>query len=233
MRINRISYLIVLCFIVNSSLKAQSFVFGPKFGPSVCFQQWNGFDQGTLFSFHGAAFIESYDAESTSSLYAQVGYFTRGSALRVSNIFNGFSVSRSFKFNNLSATLGAKKILKEIGWLRPFYTVGIRAEYTLSTNLVDYEQFNSPFYPNDEFVNKLNYGLSIGGGIQYDFSDLIGGALEITINPDVSKQYLQPGGISVINPYTNTSYTLQQREIRNLSIDISLSIRFMRKVEYY
>lgn len=226
-------YLLLISLFTYVSAQSQSFIFGPKLGPSACFQQWNGFEQDVLFSFHGAVFIESYDAESTSSLYAQAGYFTRGSALRVNDFFSGFSSSQGFEFNNLSVTLGAKRILKDEGTLRPFYTVGIRGDYTLSTNLSDYEQFQSAFYPNNEFVNKINYGLSIGGGFQYDLSEFVGGALEITINPDVSKQYEQPGGITVINPFTGNTNNLQARDIRNLSIDISLSIRFLRKVEYY
>lgn len=221
-------FLLILCTASNG----QSYNFGVRVGPSVGFQQWNGFDQNALFAYHGAVFIESFTEDSPSSLYAQVGYFTRGSAFR-SFSFNGFSLSQGFKFNNLSLTVGAKNIFRDVGSTKAFYTVGIRGDYTLSTNLTEYDRFGSPFYPNDEFVNKINYGLSIGGGIQYQLSEFIGGSLEVTINPDVSKQYQQPQLDNIINPYTNQQTSINAREIRNLSIDISLSIRFLRKVEYY
>ncbi len=230
--ISTICSILLLILGLNYTAQSQSYNFGLRLGPSIGFQQWNGFDQDPLFAYHGAAFIESFTEDSPSSLYAQLGYFTRGSSFR-SFSFNGFSLSQGFQFNNISLTVGAKNIFRESGSLKLFYTVGIRGDYTVSTNLSDYDRFASPFYPNDEFVNKINYGLSIGGGIQYQLSEFIGGSVEVSINPDVSKQFQQPQIDNILNPYTNQQTSIGAREIRNLSIDISLSIRFLRKVEYY
>jgi len=213
---------------------AQSSVFGPKIGPSISFQRWRGAERDALPAFHGAFFIESYTEGSASSLYAQIGYHKRGS--REDVLFNsgsgGFRQSQTYQFNNIALQLGAKKILRQDRNAKPYYIVGIRAEYTLNTNLGQYEasQF-ALYFPLNEFVNKFNYGFTFGGGFQYDFSELIGGAIEISIHPDVSKQYNQPLLSNIINPRGNP-VDLPAQQIRNLTLEISAVFRFKRIVEY-
>ena len=226
-------YLVAIALFITYALPAQSFWFGPKVGPSIGLQKWNQFDQDPLFAFHGALFIESHDPDSPGSVYAQLGYHTRGSAIRVININNSVTFSNSFKFNNLSLSLGAKRRLGSSGKFRPYYHLGVRLEYTLNTNLKEYERFGSPIYPIELFVHKFNYGVNIGGGFETKFSDLIGGSIEITVSPDFSKQYEQPAIPNVIVPWNNQSVTISARDIRNISLEISLALRFLRKVEYY
>lgn len=211
---------------------SQSFYFGPKGGVGLNIQQWNNFQRDPLIVPFGDLFIESYDEGSPSSLYAQLGYHTRGSAIRLLNIIGG-SFANSFKFNNLVLSIGARRLLKTEGTSRPYYLLAIRGEYTLSTNLSDYEQLNSTFYPFDFYVNKFNYGLTAGGGWEFDINELIGGFFEVTVNPDVSFQYNQPPIPNVRNPFTGNLETLRERRIRNLSIEFTVGMRFLRKVEYY
>ncbi len=221
-----------LVMFLTFSMSGQSLWFGPKLGPTVSFQQWNNIEQDALFTYHGAFFIETFDEESPSSLYAQLGYHTRGSAIRVNDFFSGFNSSQGFEFNNVALILGAKRKFSTMGSFEAFYTVGIRGEYTVNTNLQEYERFESFFYPMDQFVNKVNYGLSFGGGLEYRLSEFIGGSLELTISPDLSFQYQSPEIGNITNPFTGNVTNVGERQIRNLSAEISLAVRFLRKVIY-
>lgn len=228
----RQAFIICLMLSAVTTVSAQSFWFGPKGALSFNLQKWNGFDRDPLINFNGDIFIESEDDFSRSSLYAQLGYHTRGSATRV-NFFGGGAASHGFEFNNLVLELGAKQKLVSTANTGPYYLLGLRAEYTLGTNLSEYSRFGSLFYPVDDFVRKFNYGVTVGGGWEFEFSELIGGLIELTVNPDISKQYDQEQAIpNVINPFNNQPTTLQPRSVRNLSFEVKFGLRFMRKVEY-
>ena len=56
--------------------------------------------------------------------------------------------------------------------------------------------------------------------------------IEFTVNPDFSLQYEQPAIPNVIDPITGQTRTLQERRIRNLTFEITVGARFLRKVEY-
>ena len=216
---------------------AQSFIFGPKLGPLVALQQWNGLQRDALFGGHVALFIESYDEEDNpSSLFAQLGYHQRGSAERSlvvdRSLGDVFRRNLTYKFNNISLMFGAKRLLKMESQFKPFYTLGVRFEYTVSTNLDRYQ--SQPYFPSNEFVNKFNYGFSAGGGFQYQFGDLIGGTIELTLSPDLSKQYEQFPIPNIVDPRNvGNTRTLPMQEVRNLSLELSVSLRLLRKVEYY
>lgn len=227
----RIALFLVFYISGTTLLTAQSFYFGPKGGLGINVQQWNSFQRDPLFSPFGDIFIESYDEGSPSSLYAQLGYHTRGSALRLTG-FSG-SFSNAFKFNNLVFVAGAKRILSMEKKMRPYYLVGVRAEYNLGTNLDDFTSLQSAFYPISFYVNKFVYGFSAGGGFDFDIKELYGGFIEFTVNPDVAKQYDQPSIPNVISPYDGRTITIPKRDIKNLSFEITFGLRFLRKVEYY
>ena len=226
------SSLIIFFGICHHLCSGQSFHFGPKGGLAINLQQWNNFERDPLFSAFGDIFIESYSEGSTSSLFAQVGYHTRGSAVRFLS-FNGPSFNNSFKFNNIVLVAAAKRYLSNKKSARPYYILGIRGDYTVSTNLSDFEQQQSLFYPIEFYVNKFNYGFTVGGGYDFPFGDLYGGFIELTISPDVSLQYEQPPIPNVINPFTCQATTIGERRIRNISLEITFGMRFLRKVEYY
>lgn len=216
-----------------TSLQGQSFVFGPKIGPGINFQFWNGLERQALLAPHFDLFIESYTEGSNSALFAQIGYHTRGSSER-RNLISGPNVvltTPSYRFNNASLVLGVKRNLTTVGGFNSYYTFGLRGEYTLSTNLDRYENI-SLYYPSDGYVNKFNYGVSISGGFEKNFSELVGAALEFTLSPDLSRQYFQPPIPNIANPWGSGNLNLREQEIRNLSFEVSLVLRLLRKVEF-
>ena len=123
-------YIVALffCFCFSFVLQAQNeevsgFYFGPKVGPSVGFQQWNGFERRPMFNYHAAIFMESIDADFKGAFYGQLGYHSRGSGINVASSFaNPFG--ESFIFRNLSLGIGIKKRLLTKTLSTPYYFVG-------------------------------------------------------------------------------------------------------------
>jgi len=207
------------------------------------FQQWNGIEQDPLFKYHGIVFIESYDdVEDRFAIFAQAGYHIKGSALRNTrfNLTNGNIYNlpaREFQFRNISLTLGGKqKFPIQSGASRYYYMIGLRGEYTVNTNLSEYESANTiffSFFPTDVWVNKFNYGVTVGGGLEFPLGELVGGMIEFTVNPDLSRQYRQPPLENIPNPYfPGQNRTIQERLINNIALEFSFGIRLLRIVEY-
>ena len=239
----RIGILCMLLFVANNFILAQNYAFGVKGGLTVGIQQWNGFERDPLFAYHGAAYIESADEGTELALLAQLGYHVKGSALRnrfgVNLIDNQVfrAADRKFEFRNISLLLGAKQKKDFAEDIKTYWMVGIRGEYTIDTNLDIHRaynlRYNTLFFPIDEFVQPWNYGVTVGGGFEFLFSELIGGVIEITVNPDFSRQYAQPLIPNVTDPFTGSVRSLPERSIRNIAFEISFGARFLRKVIYY
>lgn len=248
-------YLLLLFLALTFTLQAQDgeeeyggYYFGIKGGLTIGQQQWNAYERDPLLAYHGIAFIESLPESGRFSLLAQAGYHVKGSSLRARNFFSGVSgnflraPAETFEFYNLSLTLGAKQVFSFTprgGGL--YYLIGLRGDYTLDTNLDRYDELGDPsvnrlrlFYPLEsyEFINRFNYGLTAGGGLQLLLSEFVGVNLEFTVNPDFSVQYRQPAITNVTNPYNGQPMTLQEREIRNLTFELTLGFRFLRKIIY-
>lgn len=217
----------------SAEVQAQSFWFGPKGGATLGIQRWNRYERQPLFAGHGAFFIETMDEDKEfGSLYAQLGLHQRGSATRsfVSSWDNVLVPGLRFVFNNISLQVGAKKFMND----KFYYLVGIRGEYTVSTNLEELnERFISPSFPQPEFVQPLVAGITGGAGYQFEISELYGAAVEFTVNPDFYRNYYSPAIGNVISPITGNSITLPETEIRNTTLEVTLVLRFLRKVEYY
>jgi hypothetical protein len=208
--------------------KAQSFWFGGKLGPSLAFQKWNEFENGGLLAPNIDLFIESMPSHGMSSFYAQAGFHTRGSSQR----YFGFGLGSnqlSFKFHNISAEFGVKKIFEMNGNFRPYLMFGARAEYNIGTNLAQYESFNSLFYPNRAYTQKFVYGVSFGGGFEKQFDEFVISFLELTLSPDLREQYIQPPFSNVRDPFGNIT-SIQERIIRNYSFEVKIGVKFLRKV---
>lgn len=224
----------ILCFtLFLIQTEAQSFVFGPKVGGVVATQQWQNFQQNPLLAYHGDLFIETYGEDDPNVLFAQLGYHVRGSSLR-GRFFNsqGLQIfSNSFRFNNLALTVGAKRKFNETERFSPFYAMGLRGEFTLFTNLDDFDT-QSLFYPQNHSVNNFMYGIYAAAGVEFPFTEFVGGQLELSVNPDLSKQYFQPEIANVINPNGGNPITIRERSIRNVSIEVTLGLRLLRKVVY-
>lgn len=233
--------LIVILLFAALAVQSQSYVFGVKGGPVIATQNWNNSQRNPLVDLHGIFSIESWGEDDPNVLFAQVGYHTRGSSLRqlFINPTSGFiPQTRSFKFRNLALTVGAKRRIKVGNLFTPYYSVGLRGEYTVTTNLDEFfdQNFTAPTaYPLNEFVNKWNYGIYGAGGVEFAFTEYIGGVFELSINPDLSRQYFQPplNDVSIYNAFSGTTTRgLPEREIRNVTIELTLGLRFLRKVVY-
>lgn len=220
---------------------AQSYAFGVKGGATIGFQNWQGFQRDPLYKYHGILFIETEDEDSPFSLFAQLGYHIKGTANRFNNAtfsLNGRDfrpATQNFEFNTISLTAGGRNEIGFWGNFIPYYLLGIRGDYTLSTNLSEYAELSSFYasFPVDGFVRRWGYGVTLGGGVQLPFGDLVGGLLELTVNPNFSKQYYQPPIFDVIDPFRpGNTINLRERNIYNISIELTLGIRFINKVIY-
>lgn len=245
----RIFFTLVLIFSF-CSLDAQSYAVGIKGGLTVGLQQWDNFSQrDPLYRYHGVVSIETADEEEPFSIFAQLGYHVKGSAIRTNAttvrntsgaLFDVPARETPFEFNNISLTLGGKQKFDLGNGSRYYYLLGVRGDYTVSTNLGDYQIedtgngffFFNASYPVDEFVQKWNYGITVGGGLEFDISEYVGTILEFTVNPDFSRQYLSPELQNVIVPWSPNNTTIRERQIRNITLEVTLGFRFLRKIEY-
>lgn len=235
--------ILLLCFVQIG--QAQGYYFGLKGGLTVGTQQWQSLDRDPLFKYHGTAFIESIAEENSFGVFAQAGYHMKGSAIR-NRLFRNQSSggffrppSYEFIFKNASLTLGAKQKFDFGLSGKWFYLIGVRGDYNLGTNLAQFREFierNPAFaiFPIDdpEFIREITYGVTMGGGLEVPFSEFVGLIFEFTINPDFSFQYVQPAIPNVQDPFTGSNRTIPMRQIRNLTLELTVGFRFLRKIEY-
>ena len=232
-------YIFVSSFLFfSASIFGQSYWFGTKLGGAMSFQSWGdgtsggGLNRDPLFSINGDIVVESYDEFKRGALYASLGYHTRGSSIQFFSFNNAFSARQGYKFNNIVLELGAKRSLNLSKDFDPYFIIGIRGEYTLNTNLKDLEFLNNPYTPNDVFVRKFNYGVTAGGGFEMEMSELSNVFFEFSLQPDLSFQYESPPA-SVIDPFQmGQTIELPLRRVRNVSLELKVGIKFLRKVEY-
>lgn len=236
--------LVTLALFAVLQLEAQGFAWGLKGGMTLGVQNWNGFEQDPLIKYHGILFIESLAEETPFALFAQGGYHMKGSAIRNRNfvsINNPNQVIRppamEFIFHNISLTAGAKQKFELSGDTKGFWLLGIRGDYTFDTNLEIYNDFVTTYrigsFPVDDpfYIRNFIYGVTFGGGVEVPFSDLVGGVVELTVNPDLSSQYLQPEA-QVYDPIRGTNRTVSEKRIRNITFEITIGFRFLRRIEY-
>ncbi|MEO1516004.1 MAG: hypothetical protein AAFV95_13360 [Bacteroidota bacterium] len=243
----KILLLSTFLFALLTTAQGQGFAFGLKGGMTAGFQQWNNFERDPLLTWHAIAFIETLTEDNAFSLFAQGGFHNRGSAVRIraftfvdpntggNRRFSGNTTR--YEFYNVSLSAGGKqKFLMSNETTSYYYLIGIRGDYNLGTNLDDLSgtnvAFNSPFFPQDPFVRDFTFGLILGGGLEFEFQELFGGLLEVTLNPDFTKQYEQLPIPNVYNPFTMQNQTLSETIVRNVTVEISLGIRFINRVEY-
>jgi hypothetical protein len=224
-------------------MDAQSYAVAIKGGGTMGIQQWSGVERSPLFAYHGMVAIESADDDEKYSLYSELGYHERGSALRNAQ-FTDFSSgnifdlpAQRFQFNNVALTLGAKSKTRISPYVLATYGFAVRGEYTVSTNLGDYEDINNqfggiPVFPLEEFVRNWNYGINVMGGFEYEMSEYVNAIIELRVCPDFSAQYLQPEVPNVRNPTTGQNTTLREERIVNVSVELSVGLRFLRKIIY-
>jgi hypothetical protein len=229
----KVSTIIIIMISATAAVFSQSFYFGPKAGPALNFQRWNEFENSPMLSINGDIFIESAPEDEKNYMYASVGYRTRGSSWQFGGT-NAFDINgNAFRFRNAVLEVGVKRMINESSASRPYYFFGLRGEYNISTNLKEYEQYDTRFYPHNAFVKKIVYGASVGGGYEYPLGDLVKGFVEIGLHPDLNQQYFQPAIPNVPHPFNpGTTTTLQERQINNVSMEIKVGLKFLRKVIY-
>ena len=238
----RTTFTLLFNLVFFGLIAAQSTAYVIHFGPTAGLQKWdNASGREPLFQYHAALSMESINNEDMgSSFYMQLGYHVKGSATRY-RFFNinsgapGNSVTERFKFNNFSFSLGAKQRFKESnsGRTRYFYFGGLRGDYTYSTNIdaLGSNACNPGFYPFMQGVQRWMAGFSVGGGVEFDFSELIGGQIQLSINPDVTPQYRQNPIQDVIDTcFNGPNYSIPERRIRNTTVELSIGLRLLRKV---
>lgn len=230
MRIVIVLLVLLSCLQVGES---QSCWFGIRGGPALGIQQWNGYERQPLFAGHVGVFVETLDEDKTlGSLFASLGLHQRGSSVRprFSSIQNTQISGINFKFNNISLQLGAKKFFKGDF----YYMLALRGEYTAFTNLKKLEErYNSSFFPLEGFVRPVTGGFTAGGGWQYEISELYGVSVELSVSPDFFNQYNSPLIEGVVSPFNGQPVTIRANQIRNTTVELTVAMRFLRKVEYY
>ncbi len=222
--------LAVLLIFCSEIAYAQSYAFGLKGGPTIGLQKWNNY-QGNdpLIAYHVVSFIESAGEGELGSIFAELGYHVKGRGVHFNSSVNPLTGAtydaRNFqlKFNNLSLSAGARKKF-ELGNNFAYYSLAVRGEYNLSSQLEIYEGFEAG-------INKVLYGITLGGGFEFPIDELVGGLLDIRFSPDISRQIFIPP-FEWDNPYTGRSETFREQSIKNIALEISLGLRFLRKVVY-
>ncbi len=235
------AFILAIIFLGETTAQSTAFVF--KGGLSLGTQKWdNSLDREFLWRYHAALAAESINNDDDRlSIYAQFGYHVRGSSVRfqyydLNSGILGRQFRQPFEFNNLSLQLGAKIRRPSSGNSQFFYSGGIRGDYNLSTNLDELQEIyvcNQSSIPLESGVQKWLFGLSIGAGVEWAFSELVGGQIELSLHPDITPQYRQEAVPNVIDPCNpGYSYTIPQRRIRNTTIELSFGLRLLRKVVY-
>lgn len=221
-------------------------LFGIRGGLTLASQSWSGFEMRPLLTYHGDVFVETIPEEGRFSLWASLGYHIRGSRINSRNSFdfngNLFRVpGETFEFQNISLGAGGKQVFRYTALGDLYYTLGVRVEYNVDTNLDLYNDLDNlsqgirAFYPLDSYqvINRFVYGVTVGGGIDIPLSEKVGVILQVTAQPDFSFQYNQPSIPNVIDPFRlGQTTTLQERQIRNFTLEVSAGFRFLRKIEY-
>lgn len=234
----KIISLIIAVVFISTITFSQGYYFGLKGGPTLGFQQWNNIDQNVLIRYHGSVFIESLAEPGEFVLFAQTGYHEKGSSLRglqvrnVNNVLTSLP-TQGFIFRNIDLVLGVKQRLNSnfLGSTSAYYAFGIRGEYTVDDNLDEFSALGA-FSPLPGFVEEWNYGATLSGGFEFQFSKFVGAVFEFSVHPDFSFQYIQPDIGFVRNPITGIDQTISARRIRNTALEISLGLRFLREIIY-
>ncbi len=236
----RIKLTFIIWTVFFGQIVAQSTAYVIHVGPTAGLQKWdNSSGREPLFQYHAALGMESINNEDNSgSFYMQLGYHVKGSATRYRffpdpiSVAPGGTVTERFLFNNFSFSFGAKQRFKETdgGRMRYFYFGGLRGDYTYSTNIDDLSSRNPLFYPLMGGVQRWMAGFSVGGGFEFNFSELVGCQVQLSVNPDVTPQYRQNAIPNVIDQWTRQNVTIPERRIRNTTVELSVGLRLLKKV---
>jgi len=209
-------------------VQAQDNAYGLMGGLTVGTQRWNGFDRDPLLSWNARGFYESILSDELT-IPIEFGYHNRGSAVLQQGIVlgSGQFVSQYYKMRvgNLSVLGAAKKIYKIKDNTEAYAKLGVRLEYTVTDSFEIFEQYTDAIQP-------FNYGFTVGGGLHFGPADgPVQFVLDFQVSPDFSQQIYSPPG-SVYNRFTQQFVPVSEQKVINLSLEISLGIRFVNKYYY-
>ena len=224
--------LLLVCtfLMLFTSMAFSQYYVGVKGGMGLNMQKWNSYERDILFSPCIDLFSETND-DAINKLYASIGYHVRGSAVRGF----GFTTFNPYKFNNLVAEVGGKRMVTTDRETNGYYLLGVRLEYTMSTNLEN--RANSIYnLVSDVYVRKFNYGVTVGGGFELKFGENKILFLEMSVMPDLSKQYEQLESLTIENPnpvaggpFPSPQFiTIVPQEVRNVALELKVGIKFLR-----
>ena len=225
-----LSILISSALMTGSSVLAQGTVYSILGGLTMSTQTVNGFEKDPFLRLHAVGYMESSSEISPNSLYASLGYHTKGSAVNspayIDDVGNEHpQQSNSMEFHNLSLGFGVKQ-RKEVGANFLSYGFGVRGDFNLSTD------FGSLYNGLEGTERNFTYGLDFNVGFEFPMSELISTTIEIGFSPDLSEQ--------IYIPYQDTNYNysngqpviIQESSIKNIVFEARAGFRFWRKVIY-
>ena len=222
-----IQYSLILMIIGCSTMAfAQYAAHGVKGGLTIGMQKWNGQDRDALFSYHAGYVYESYTSSDKFSYLVELGYHVKGSAARSTyRDFNNVprQITTRNKFGQVGLLFGAKNLIdKEFAGGDLYYMIGARVEYTVMDSVETLANL-------DRYINKFNYGMTVGGGLQFKLADKILGFIEVQISPDFSQQIFMTPGTYLANYGGNTvAINVSEQKVINLAVEITAGFKFQR-----
>lgn len=206
-------------------------VFGFKGGMTLATQTWNGYQRNALLSYHGDLQVEwlgrwTQKEKGPMRRYAmqiQLGYHRKGSGFR--NVFslNG-SPAPTNTFHNISLTAIGKGYFKTSAVTNLYYGLGLRLDGT-----VDYQLFGTGL----EGVNRINYGVWLGGGLEFELKNAAPVFfIEVNISPDISQQVFVPPGIDTgLRDVNGNPIPSREQKVINLIAELSIGMKFGKGAE--
>ena len=237
------AYLLALALaaVTPLGLRAQYTGYSLKLGPTLAFQNWEGYNQSPLFAFHADLQVESLSDTDPNSLYASLGYHQRGSSIRTQTFTIGGQRFRQepidFIFHNVALALGAKRGATVLGQ-RGHVAFALRGEVNVGSDLggdiAEDRNMRSPTgvrFPLDEFVNRFVAGVDVGAGIDFSISPSAECMVEFRVSPDFTRQYRQPPLNVTVRDNTGApigTAVQPEESISNVTIELSIGFRLVR-----
>lgn len=224
-------YLIIL-FVLSafqiSTVNAQTgTAYGIKGGMTAGTQSWNGSDREYLLAYNGSLFMESVHDSMSLRFFGEIGYTKKGSAIVSNAWYNPNTMTnfprRVFKqpFEQVNLIVGFKNMHPLTDLLKGYYGAGARIDYLIRYDLL--------FLNVDDWVNKITYGLTFKGGVEYQKDDSpVAFQLEAAFHQDLSNQIFFEN-LTYVDRNTNQAFTQSARVI-NSALDVTLGIKFIRRI---
>lgn len=203
-------------------------IYGLQGGYSMSNQRWESFNRDALFKPHLDFIFESQDLNKGVSFYSSLGYHIRGSATRSRNVINNTGNRERFveemAIQNVVINLGVKKRAIKPSGNAIFYFMALRGEINAGQNFDFYEAL-------EDDVNPVLGGVTLGFGYEWVVPSKGTVIAGFSIQPDFTNQiFVQPGVIQ--NTFTGLNENVDQEEIRNFNIELSVGFLFYHQKEY-